>query len=265
MDRGRVTRSAEFASSLAALADLLKSARRVAVLTGAGMSAESGIPTFRDAQTGLWARFDPYELASPEGFAQDPATVWAWYESRRRQVMSAQPHAGHLALARLAALPRFDEFTVVTQNVDDLHERAGCTNVVHLHGSLFAPRCMACGASHRLDAGAPARDLAPRAAPPSCGTCGGMIRPGVVWFGESLPEPAWQLAVEAAARADLMLVVGTSSQVYPAAGLPDEVRRAGGRVAVINPDEGLRATPGDVLLRATAGEGIPALLAELAG
>lgn len=237
----------------------------MAVLTGAGMSAESGIPTFRDAQTGLWARFDPYVLASPEGFARDPETVWAWYESRRRQVMSAQPHAGHLALAQLAALPHFDEFTVVTQNVDDLHERAGCTNVVHLHGSLFAPRCMACGTPYRLDAGTPAPDPAPRIAPPSCSTCGGMVRPGVVWFGESLPEHAWQLAMQAAARADLMLVVGTSSQVYPAAGLPDEVRQAGGRVAVINPDEGLRETSGELLVRATAGVGIPALLALLAG
>ncbi len=257
--------SAEFAASLASLADLLRSARRVAVLTGAGMSAESGIPTFRDARTGLWARFDPYVLASPEGFAQDPDTVWAWYEARRRQVMSAQPHAGHLALARLSALSRFDEFTVVTQNVDDLHERAGCTNVVHLHGSLFAPRCMACAAPHHLAADTVAPEPAERIAPPVCHACGGTVRPGVVWFGESLPEHAWQLAMQAAARADLMLVVGTSSQVYPAAGLQDEVRQAGGRVAVINPDEGLRVLPGELLLEATAGAAIPALLAELAG
>lgn len=246
------------------LVDLLKSARRMVVLTGAGMSAESGIPTFRDAQTGLWARFDPYALASPEGFARDPETVWAWYESRRRQVMSAQPHPGHLALARMAALPQLDEFTVVTQNVDDLHERAGCKNVIHLHGSLFAPRCQACGAPHQFGAGVPEADLPPRLAPPSCTVCGGMVRPGVVWFGEALPEQAWEQAMQAAFRADAMLVVGTSSQVYPAAGLPQEVRRRGGRVAVINPDEGVRESSGDLVWNVTAGVGITALLARLA-
>ncbi|HYP70928.1 MAG TPA: NAD-dependent deacylase [Variovorax sp.] len=248
------------------IVDLLESARRVVVLTGAGMSAESGIPTFRDAQTGLWARFDPYALASPEGFARDPETVWAWYESRRRQVKSAQPHPGHVALARLAALPRFDAFTVVTQNVDDLHERAGCDNVIHLHGSLFAPRCQACAAPYRFGADALDADPPPRLAPPTCSTCGGRVRPGVVWFGEALPEQAWQQAMQAAGRADAMLVIGTSSQVYPAAGLPQEVRhRGGGRVAVINPDEGVRESSGDLIWNVTAGAGIPALLARLAG
>mgnify|MGYP003584425224 FL=1 len=247
------------------LVELLKSARRVVVLTGAGMSAESGIPTFRDAQTGLWARFDPYVLASPEGFAQDSETVWAWYESRRRQVKSAQPHPGHVALARLAALPRFDEFTVVTQNVDDLHERAGCESVIHLHGSLFAPRCQACGGPHQVSADTPDAGTSSRLAPPRCSACGGTVRPGVVWFGESLPEQAWDQAMQAAARADAMLVVGTSSQVYPAAGLPQEVRRRGsGQVAVINPDEGVRESPGDLVWNVTAGTGIPALLARLA-
>ena len=235
----------------------LRAARRVAVLTGAGMSAESGIPTFRDALTGLWARFDPYTLATPEGFDRDPATVWASYESRRRQVMSAQPHPGHMALARLAALPRFERFTVVTQNVDDLHERAGCTQVIHLHGSLFAPRCQACGAPFRF------QDEVPEA-PPRCTVCGGRVRPGVVWFGEALPDAAWAQATQCASQADLMLVVGTSGQVYPAASLPHEVRRRGGRVAVINPADDAQEDPGDLAWKATAGEALPLVLARLA-
>jgi len=239
----------------------LRAARRVVVLTGAGMSAESGIPTFRDALTGLWSRFDPYTLATPEGFDRDPGTVWAWYESRRHQVMSAQPHPGHLALARLAALPRFDQFTVVTQNVDDLHERAGCTQVVHLHGSLFAPRCEACGTPFSLQGSAPEPTQA--SAPPRCTLCGGRVRPGVVWFGEALPDAAWAQAMQCASEADLMLVVGTSGQVYPAAGLPDEARRRGGQVAVINPADDAQEAPGDLVWKATAGEALPPLLARL--
>ncbi|MDI3380075.1 NAD-dependent deacylase [Xenophilus aerolatus] len=239
-------------------------ARRIVVLTGAGMSSESGIPTFRDKVSGLWAHFRPEDLATPEAFARQPAVVWAWYEARRRQVARAQPNAGHHALHELAALPQLEALVIVTQNVDDLHERAGSAEVVHLHGSLFAPRCFDCGHPHTLPADDDAR--APELAslpPPRCIRCGGPVRPGVVWFGEALPEAPWRAALARVAVADLVLVVGTSGLVYPAAGLPATARQQGARVAVINPDAQAQAEPGDIVWRTTAARGLPALVAAL--
>lgn len=223
----------------AALIGALKAARRVVVFTGAGMSAESGIPTFRDAMHGLWAEFDPQELASPEGWRKDRARVWAWYEWRRAQVMQALPHAGHLAIPQLAAaLSRFTahdvEVDVITQNVDDLHERAGSTEVQHLHGSLFAPRCSACGHPGPFFGPPPPEPVA-RITPPHCQRCLGYLRPGVVWFGEDLPKAVWFSTEKLIANCDVLLVVGTSGVVQPAAGLPALARRAGKWVAEINP------------------------------
>lgn len=168
----------------------LRNARHVVVFTGAGVSAESGIPTFRDALTGLWTQFDASELASPEGFRADPALVWGWYEWRRMTVMHAEPNPAHYAIAKLAGL--VPQLTVITQNVDDLHERAGSADPVRLHGSLRRPRCFACNRPHEFSPGIPEEpEGGRRLEPPRCGHCGGRIRPGVVWFGEELPRDAW--------------------------------------------------------------------------
>jgi NAD-dependent deacetylase len=224
------------------------------------MSAESGVPTFRDAMTGLWARYDPLELASPEAFHADPDLVWGWYEWRRATVAQARPNAGHAAVAALEAL--VPGTVVVTQNVDDLHERAGSRDPVHLHGSLFAPRCVG-EQAHPFpvpDGGAP--ESAPEPAP-ACATCGHLVRPGVVWFGERLPEAALAAAVAAASACDVLLTVGTSAVVYPAAEIPRIAARSGATVIQVNPD----ATPLDricaVNLRGPAAGVLPGLVAEV--
>jgi NAD-dependent deacetylase len=216
----------------------MRSRNRLLVLTGAGMSAESGIATFRDALTGLWERFDAHQLASAEGFCADPPLVWGWYAWRHAQVAASQPNAGHKAVVALERL--FPIVEVVTQNVDDLHERAGSTDVVHLHGRLDAARCFDCGHPHALQApsngGANVdADSGQRIAPPRCTSCGGMVRPGVVWFGESLPRGAFERAQAAAQQAQVVLVVGTSGLVYPAAGLPQLARENGALVIQVNP------------------------------
>lgn len=234
---------------------LLCEAKRVAVLTGAGMSAESGVPTFRDAQTGLWARFNPAELASEDGFRADPSLVWRWYASRRERVARAQPHAGHRALAQAEHSPRFDRFTVVTQNVDGLHRRAGTRDLVEIHGSILRTICLErCG----YDQADPAR--VPHGEPPRCPQCGGWLRPGVVWFGEAL-NPARLAAAEAAARdCDVMLVVGTSGVVFPAAALPGIARRARATVIVVNPAASELDGEAQIVVRAPAAQALPALL-----
>ncbi len=201
----------------------LAQARRVVVLTGAGVSAESGISTFRDADTGLWSRFDPMRLASQEGFAENPAIVWQWYMDRLNVMERAQPNPGHTALAELERM--VPEFVLVTQNVDDLHERAGSRHVLHLHGSIARYYCNVCGAPHPITA-ADRR----RTRPPACPSCGAFIRPGVVWFGEMLPERILDQAYRAVQRCDVILVVGTSGLVYPAAQLPHLAKSAGAHV-----------------------------------
>ncbi|WP_088147942.1 SIR2 family NAD-dependent protein deacylase [Achromobacter denitrificans] len=243
-----------------ALADALREARRVVVFTGAGVSAESGIATFRDALTGLWSRFDAQALATPEAFRAQPDIVWGWYEWRRAQVLRATPNAAHRAIAELAR--HVPELRVITQNVDDLHERAGSTGVAHLHGSLHAPRCSVCAAPHACAAEAPSEpEEGRRIEPPACTRCGAPVRPGVVWFGESLPADAWDTAIDAAQRCDLLLSIGTSALVYPAAELPRRALAAGAIVAQINP----AATPLDASahhnLRGAAADIMPRLLA----
>jgi NAD-dependent deacetylase len=192
--------------------------KRIVVFSGAGISAESGIATFRGAQDGLWARFNPADLATPEAWDARRSTVWAWYEWRRSQVIAAKPNPGHIAAAELQ---QASIASVVTQNVDDLHERAGANDVVHLHGTIMQGRCSACSKPHKLSEPAP---LALESEPPRCVHCGGWVRPSVVWFGEALPTPAIDEARARIARADLLLVVGTSGVVQPAAGLVRLVR-----------------------------------------
>ncbi|MEZ5150417.1 SIR2 family NAD-dependent protein deacylase [Rhodococcus zopfii] len=238
--------------------DLARAARRVVVLTGAGMSAESGVPTFRDAQTGLWSEFDATYLATPEGWHADPATVWAWYQWRVALVRQVEPNAGHHALARWAHAA---EVHIVTQNVDDLHERAGSVVRAHLHGSLFAPRCADCESAAELP-DPPAEPVA-QLTPPTCAHCGGAVRPGVVWFGELLPRAPWQAATDVVADADLLLVVGTSGVVYPAAGLPALARGHGVPVVEIGPEPTEISDQASHVWRTTAAIGLPALVAAL--
>ncbi|MFI7426495.1 SIR2 family NAD-dependent protein deacylase [Micromonospora sp. NPDC049836] len=239
-------------------ADLLRRARRVVVFTGAGMSAESGVPTFRDALTGLWRRFDAHALATPEAFDADPALVWGWYEWRRQLVRRAEPHPGHRAVATIEArVPT----VLITQNVDDLHERAGSRAPLHLHGSLFAPRCSACDHPAPVPDGAPEPADGRRLPPPRCTRCAGAVRPGVVWFGEALPPDALAAAVDAASGCDVLLTVGTSGLVHPAAEIPLVAARLGGSVIQVNPDRTPLDAVAAVNLRPPAAEVLPALVA----
>jgi len=244
------------------LLDCVRKARHVVVFTGAGVSAESGIPTFRDAQTGLWTEHDAETLASPEGFRADPALVWGWYEWRRMKVLRAQANPAHLAIAELGK--RFSRLTLVTQNVDDLHERAGSDNPIHLHGSLHRPRCFVCARHYDYPSGIPDEpEGGRRLEPPRCTHCGGHIRPGVVWFGESLPEKAWQAAQQAAQNCDLLFSIGTSSVVWPAAQLPETAARNGASVVQINPEPTALDRTARFNLRGKAGEILPTLLEAL--
>lgn len=225
------------------------------VLTGAGMSAESGVPTFRDAQTGLWEKYDPTALATPEAWVHDRDTVWAWYRWRERLVSGARPNVGHLAVARAAA---HRDVVVATQNVDDLHERAGSQQVHHVHGSLFAHRCDTCGTP--MEVGSPPAEPVDRLSPPECGLCGGRARPGVVWFGEPLPSEPWEEAVSAVTSAAAILVVGTSGLVHPAASLPSLAAAEGIPVVEVNPGPSGLGAEVSVHVRATAGDALPTLL-----
>jgi NAD-dependent deacetylase len=217
----------------AELVTSLSNARRITFLTGAGISADSGLPTFRDKQTGLWGRFDPLKLATPQAFERDPALVWGWYEWRRMKVMRAVPNNAHLALK---IIEQKSTLTLVTQNVDDLHERAGSSRVIHLHGTLFDPICTVCRQVHVLPPGFPDEpEGGRRVEPPRCIYCGSLVRPGVVWFGEMLPQDAWNAAEQAALACDLFACVGSSSLVYPAASLSKLARDAGATTLQINP------------------------------
>jgi NAD-dependent deacetylase len=225
-------------------------ARRIVVLTGAGMSAESGVPTFRDAQTGLWAKFDPGQFATGDAFRANPARVWDWYAFRRDLIAKVQPNAGHWALADFARRHP-GRLILVTQNVDGLHQRARSEGVLALHGNIFqdqwldAPR--ACCVAQEPVAGGP----------PRCARCGNMRRPGVVWFGEALPADVLARAEAAARECDLMLVVGTSGLVYPAAGV---VRLAAGRVVIVNTAPTELDDAADTVLRGPAAQLLPQLL-----
>jgi NAD-dependent deacetylase len=217
------------------LIESLRAARHVMVLSGAGISAESGLATFRTPQTGLWERFRPEELATPEAFRRDPGLVWGWYEWRRMQVMRAMPNPAHKAVAELQSL--VPELTLVTQNVDDLHERAGSQHVIHLHGRIGQPYCETCRRPYALGPEIPDEpDNGRCLEPPACAHCAGRIRPGVVWFGESLPTAEWEAAQGAASRCDVFFCIGTSSVVQPAASLVNFAMRAGAVTVQVNPN-----------------------------
>jgi NAD-dependent deacetylase len=233
------------------LAEKLRAARYVAVLTGAGVSAESGIPTFREAQTGLWAKYDPQELATPQAFQRNPQLVWEWYAWRRELVSRAAPNPAHVALAEIER--RVPQFILITQNVDGLHALAGSHNVVELHGNAMRTKCFE--EDTLVESWQETGEV-----PPRCPRCGGLLRPDVVWFGERLPEAALLAAQDAARHCDLFLSIGTSGAVEPAASLPFIALKQGATVVIVNPE--IKPSPGPTLysLSGPAGTVLPALL-----
>jgi NAD-dependent deacetylase len=238
---------------LARVAGLLKEADTAVFLTGAGVSKESGIPTFREAQTGLWANYNPEELATPSAFQRNPTLVWQWYDERRRQLASVKPNPGHLAIAELEKRPL--HVIVVTQNVDGLHRLAGSSEVLELHGSIREFFC--------FDRRHPAADIPlGLSEPPRC-HCGSLIRPGVVWFNESLPQEVFARAQKEISRASLLFVVGTSSLVYPAAGLPVLALQNKIPVIEINPDETPLSRSASIVLRGASGLVMPQIVSAL--
>jgi len=236
------------------LVKLLQTAQRVAVLTGAGISAESGVPTFREAQTGLWAQYDPQELATPQAFRHNPKLVWEWYTWRRELVTQAAPNPGHLALVEMASL--VPQLTLITQNVDGLHQRAGSQNVLALHGNIMETKCFA--NEHLVETW-----LESDTVPPHCPICGSLLRPNVVWFGENLPAHVLQTAVHAAQTCDLILSIGTSALVHPAASLPLMAIENGAATVEINPQTTPLTRWMDFVLTGAAGELLPQLVGSL--
>jgi NAD-dependent deacetylase len=226
----------------------IQSAQTIAVLTGAGISAESGIPTFRDAQTGYWAKYSPHELASPEAYAANPELVWRWYLERFETCQKAQPNAAHSALARLETQKTL---TLVTQNVDRLHQRAGSHNVLELHGNIVTARCERCSAAVALEG---------QTGTPTCPKCGSRMRPNVVWFGETLPRQTLEAAWRAFENCDVALVIGTSAVVEPAASLGRVAKQAGAFLIEVNPEVTPLSQFADVRVSSGAVKGLGALL-----
>jgi len=235
-----------------ALVDKLRSAQRVVVLTGAGVSAESGVPTFRQAQTGLWARYDLQSLATAAAFTANPRLVWEWYAWRRSLVAQAAPNPGHYALAELEQ--RIPEFSLITQNVDGLHQRAGSHKIIELHGNIQRTKCFD---EHTvIETWQEHIDV-----PPRCPHCGGMLRPDVVWFGESLPPEALEAAWEAVEHCELFFTIGTSGVVEPAASLPNLALQAGAVVVEINPQPTPQTRLASYIIRGPSGVLLPELIA----
>ena len=236
------------------LQSVLARAGQIVAFTGAGISAESGVPTFRGAD-GIWKKMRPEELASMNGFLANPALVWEWYQHRRTIIHTVRPNAGHEALVAMEAL--FGRVTVVTQNIDNLHRRAGSSSVIELHGNIERNYCLGCGEQY----GGETVPLADRI--PTCPRCGGLIRPDVVWFGEMLPEDAWEEAVRACGSADLLISVGTSGVVYPAASLPVAAKHAGAFLLEVNPEPTSLTPLADEYLCGPAGSILPLLVDQI--
>lgn len=240
--------------AIARAADVLRQARRVCVLTGAGVSAESGVPTFRDSN-GLWEGHRVEDVASPDGFERDPVLVWRFYNARRANRAQVKPNPGHTALATMEQ--RWgDNFTLVTQNVDGLHQEAGSENVLEIHGSLRHTRCLGCGVVTN-------RGFEVLGDAPECPQCGGRLRPDIVWFGEGLPEDVWDASMTAAHRCDVLLVVGTSAVVYPAASLIPIARRNSATVVEVNMTRTEASTQANIGLYGPSGVVLPKLIERL--
>ncbi|NND35874.1 MAG: NAD-dependent deacylase [Gammaproteobacteria bacterium] len=236
------------------VAERLAASGHTVVLTGSGTSAESGVPTFRDAQTGLWAKYRPEDLATPEAFARNPEFVWDWYQWRRSIIADVQPNAGHHAIAELAR--RATSLTLITQNVDGLHQRAGSEHVIEFHGNIMRSKCADRGCRAEVH---PGDDTSP----PRCPDCGGALRPDVVWFGEPIPEAALEASLRAVGTCDLMVVAGTSAQVQPAASLATAAVERGACLVEINPESTPLTAIADFVLAGPSGRILPALVEAL--
>lgn len=233
----------------------LVGARRIVAMTGAGVSAESGVPTFREAQQGLWAQYDPAELATPQAFHRNPELVWNWYCWRRDKVLSVKPNDGHYAIAELAGLVQ--GFSLITQNVDELHQRAGSDHVIELHGSILRAKCFD---NHHFAESWPEETTQK---PPLCLQCGRLMRPDVVWFNETLPEMAMQRAGEAVTECEFFFSIGTSSVVYPAAAFGQAAARSGATVVEINPQPTPLTEEATFALSGPSGKVLPAIVERL--
>ncbi len=230
---------------------LIKKAEKVLVFTGAGISKESGVPVFR-GKDGLWNKYSPEELATPHAFNRNPSLVWEWYRFRRDLIRRAKPNPAHYAIKKLEEIK--NEFLLATQNVDALHIRAGSKKIVELHGNIFITRCMQC----RYEIEEYERDSEEKV--PMCKKCRGLMRPGVVWFGEPLPAHALRKSFEFAKKADLVIVVGTSGVVYPAAYLPFLVKQHGGKIIEVNVEESAITPHADIFIKSPAGEILPRIV-----
>ncbi len=272
--------SAKLTDQLQQATEILAKSSQICILTGAGISAESGIPTFRDKQTGLWEQYRAEDLASPDAFAHDPELVWSWYQWRRQLVHDKVPNAAHLALARWQQAGSH-HITLITQNVDDLHEQASHeqantheslnaskplnntetidNSVHHLHGHLWRNRCSQCDKPYSEPAASAKLSNRFDKALSNCQYCEGYIRPDIVWFGESLPVDSWQIAERAAAHCEVFISIGTSSLVYPAAGLAHLAKQNGAKIIEINPNPTANSFV-DITLAAKAGEIMPLLI-----
>jgi NAD-dependent deacetylase len=234
-------------------AAILKDSEAVVISSGAGISKESGIPTFRDAPNALWANYDPMELATREGFSSDPELVWRWYVDRRKMIGACEPNPGHYAIAEMETI--YPTFTVITQNIDNLHRKAGSNNIIEVHGNVFKFKCF--DQDHRVDELPEGDD-----APPRC-VCGSYLRPDVVWFGEPLPEDGIRIATQALESCDVIIVVGTSGTVYPAASFPSFAKSCGAAVIEVNPEETPITVDADLFLKGPSGVVLPRLLEEI--
>ncbi len=248
-------------SAVQEAAKYLREAQQIVVLTGAGVSKESGIPTFRDAMDGLWVKYDPTELATPQAFKDDPKLVWDFYEYRRELMRPAEPNPGHYALAALQK--RFPTLRIITQNVDDLHERAGSTDVIRLHGNIAKNKCSANCQGNPTPVDVSQISWDKNSGPPPCPHCGQPVRPDVVWFGEMLPSDQLERAADLLKITDVMLVVGTSGMVSPSAEMPGRVKRNGGVVIEVNPEYTMISRIAHLRLDAPSGVVLPQVVAVL--
>jgi NAD-dependent deacetylase len=230
------------------ISDRLKKAEKIVFVTGAGISQESGIPTFR-GKDGLWRKYDPMKLATIDAFYDNPKLVWEWYEERRQNILAANPNLGHLAIS---GLEKYKQVSVLTQNIDGLHQKAGSTQVYELHGSIITIRCTVCNFKDKIISGF-------SQLPPLC-KCGNMLRPDVVWFGESLPQDVWQSAIEQASSCDAMVVVGTSLAVSPANLLPAYAKQNGATMIEVNIEQTPMSSSMDISLRSSAASALPDLV-----
>ena len=230
------------------VAQKLKDSRKIVFVTGAGISQESGIPTFR-GKDGYWRKYDPMKLASIDAFYDDPKLVWEWYEDRRKNILDVKPNEGHFAISQME---EFKDVVILTQNIDGLHQRSGSTNVLELHGSIIRIKCTVCDFTDNIT-----ENFEPL--PPKC-KCGSILRPDVVWFGESLPQNIWQSAIKEASICDVMIVVGTSLVVSPANTLPVYAKQNGATLIEVNPEETVMSHDMDLSIHATSVEVLPKLL-----